>query len=977
MKKKIVLLPLLTLLFVCLFAVGVSAAGFTSDYTTVVTKFYAEDNTTELLPTWDNLSDRSATAVIKKENGTDIRIPLYYIYYQKGTTFYDDVRSETSTSAGFKYDWISAQLGETISHTNLVALDIPEGITSVNTINNCKSLTEVNFPLTATGFPKSENHPTLKKVYAKQQQNADGTISGITTISNYAFKNAKALEYFKLELDYTTSIGDNSFLNTAVKELRLEGPMTKMGGMPFAGCTSLTTVYINNTSDTIVSGSQIFSGASNLTNATLNGIGLTDYTFQTTNALTNGGLTVVATNVGAMGQMVFKNSTNVTSVTITGATSIGNSFFLNCTNLKTVDISGPITSVGSSIFSGSSNVESIKIVNTLDTPVACSNNMCDGFKKLTYVEMHGISVSGYAFRQAGDPTTGMVVKCTNAGLIGEGAFYKANATEIYVSGPLTSIVNSTYRECPLLKKLTVINTGDTVVTGGNGESNPVLETLHLEGKMKISGSPAFQNNTALKHVYVGTGVEELVDYCFYKCYALETMYLADTVSKINDRAIDMDAAGKQTSTSFMFVDENGNMDNTLPTSLTYIGGHFLKHFTIANTELIFPEGFTSHTSNQAYDFEGMYYPEGFRLVYLGKMTALNLQLFSKHNASKDITVYLTQNSASDIKNHRVEAIFDGSTIKHGAYAGKNENGTLEIIVDNSLQNNINPTDYMKFYFCQTDEICFVTRVNIVWDTNTSSSWGNFVSTPVTYAQLETAYKTYNDANEIDKVLPAKHIHDASKDVTSEATCTLPAGSFTFCYCGSIITQEIVEESVALGHIKGEITIYYPVVNGAPNYFANAHHSYICGRAGCEIDEEIKDTALFTEKGYSKEEGGNSFTYGISLNKAAEKAYIENGNAISYGFIIGSINGSNGNVINADGTSNLEAYILTDFAKSEYDRFSIYNVKMFGLSDIQKSQDIYCCAYVIDNSNVYYAGETVTTTASTISYDKINPSKDDE
>ena len=973
MKKKLVLLALLTILFVCLFVVGVSAASFTSDYTTEVTKFYAEDGTTELLPTWDNLSDRSATAVIKKADETAIRIPLYYIYQQSGSTFYDKEIDESAGGAGFKYGFISEVLGETIPHTCLVAFDIPEGISSVNSINNCKSLEEVTFPLTAKGFPKSESHPTLKKVYAKQQRNADGTISGITTISDYAFKNVKTLEYFKLELDYTTSIGENAFLNAAIKELRLEGPMTKMGSMPFAGCASLITVYINNTSGIIISGSQIFSSATNLTNVTLNGIGLTEYTFQNANALTNGGLTVVATNVGAMGQMVFKNSTNVTSVTITGATSIGNSCFLNCTNLKTVDISGPITSVGSSIFSGSSNVERVKITNTLDTPATCGNNMCDGLKKLTYVEMHGINVSGYAFRQAGDQTNGMVVKCTNAGLIGEGAFYKSYATEIYVSGPFTSIGNSTYRECPLLKELTVINTGDTVVTGGNGESNPMLERLHLEGKMKISGSPAFQNNTALKHVYVGTGVEELVAYCFYKCYALETMYLADTVAVINDRAIDMDASGKQTSASFMFVDENGNMDNTLPTSLTYIGGHFLKHFTIANTELIFPESFTSHTSEQAYDFEGTIYPEGFRLVYLGKMTSLNLKMFSKHNYPKDITIYLTQNSSSDIKNHRVTADFDGSTIKHGTYAGQNENGTLEIVIDAGLQNNINPTGYVKFYFCKTDEICFATRVNILWGTNTSSSWGNFISTPVTYAQLEAAYKTYNDANEIDKVLPAKHIHDASKDKTTEATCTLPAGSYTFCFCGSVITEDIVEGSVALGHIEGVITIYYPVVNGVPNYFANAHHSYVCGRAGCIIDEEKEGTALFTEKGYSKEEyeGGSAFTYGISLNKAAEKEYVENGNTISYGFIIGSpLDNATGEIMNADGTTNLGKYILTDFAESEYKNFSIYNVRMFGLSDAQKAQEIYCCAYVIDAEKVYYVGENITAAAKTVSFEQI-------
>jgi hypothetical protein len=180
--------------------------------------------------------------------------------------------------------------------------------------------------------------------------------------------------------------------------------------------------------------------------------------------------------------------------------------------------------------------------------------------------------------------------------------------------------------------------------------------------------------------------------------------------------------------------------------------------------------------------------------------------------------------------------------------------------------------------------------------------------------------------------------------------------------------------VALGHNKegAAITIYYPELNGAPNYFANSYHAYVCQRCEADVDEEQDETALFTEKGYSKEVGGNIFTYGISLNKAAEKAYVDNGNVISYGFIIGVVNNTDGNIMNADGTSNLDKYILTDFAKSEYTAFSIYNVKMLDLSEEQKTWDVYCCAYVIDGDSVYYAGETVTTKAVTVSYAAIPP-----
>ena len=355
--KKALLVTLLATMFICVFALCVSATGFESSFTNEVTKYYAEDGKTELMPDWADLSDKNATAVLKKTDETYIRIPLYYIYQTNGST---ELRHEIRTSkgsTGFRYDWISEQLGEEFTHDNLVALDIPEGIVKTSGLNNYKALKEVVFPLTATSFPKSENHPTLEKVFAKQKKEADGTITGITSVSDYAFKNVKTLNYFKLELDYATYVGANAFFSCAVKELRFEGPFTRMGGSPFGNCKQLETVYINNTSGNIYVCDQGFKGSSALKSVTTNGISFNNYTFENVNALTNGGLVLVATNTGDVGYMAFKNATNFSSITLTGVTSIGASAFLNCTNLKTIDISGPITSIGNSIFSGSKNIE--------------------------------------------------------------------------------------------------------------------------------------------------------------------------------------------------------------------------------------------------------------------------------------------------------------------------------------------------------------------------------------------------------------------------------------------------------------------------------------------------------------------------------------------------------------------------------------------------------------------------------------------
>ena len=940
MKKKLFLITLVAALFVCLFAISVSAADmFDSEYTDTVTKFYADDGTTEVKPDWADLTDTNATAVIKKADGTAIRIPAYYIV-KTGTTFYTNGNS-------MDFAWITEELGEEITVSNLVALNIPSDFTSINGAfngTNLPSLEELVIPTSITSLGQSmfRNNNVLRKVFVKQTRDAEGNVQGVTTLPGWFADitdgSTSALEEFNFELDYLTSIGSNAFMNSAIKSFRIEAPITSFGGTVFCGCKSLETVYINNTGDRLTIGSKTFASCTNIKSVTLNAFSLSDYLFEGANGAA-GTLEFVATNVGKTGTMPFKNATN----------------------LKSAIISGPIESIGNSLFLGCTYLETVKITNTLDTPATCGGNMCDGLKNLKSVELHGISIGDYAFRNIDG--TDMVVKFTNVGLIGTQAFYKAgNITELYISGPFTSVGGSTYRECPKLTKLTVINTGDTLVSAGNGESNPLLEELHLEGKFDI-GYPAFQNNVSLKTLYLGTGVNEIGAQAFFQCYALETAYLADTITSIGDKAFDMNSTGKQTSTSFMFVDENGKMDNTLPTSLKSTGGHFLKCFTFANTQLIYPTGYTS-AENSAYDLENAVYPEGFSIVYLGKMTTIDHHILYPHNGSKNITIYLVSNTASDLSGERINVnIAEDGSMSHGSYAGSTT-GTLEIVIDDSLQNNIKPTEYVKFYFCGSDEVVFVTRVNIPWGESMTQAWGNFVSTPVSYAQLQTAYNVYNEANETSIAVPEKHpIVDNGNYYAP--TCTEEGGVKYLCVCGTVVKIEKAEE--ALGHLAGDdAIIYYPLVNGAPNYFANAIISCQCEREGCgeSVEEEKKDSALFVgDRGYSYEEDGTSILYRLHVNVDNIKVYSD---AFRYGIIVSGAP-STAPITLVDGAITYGAQTLVFEMQSANYAFDYIQAKVTNIGEAELN----CQAYAIDNNVVTYIGHNnVNTLAEIVTYDAI-------
>ena len=370
----------------------------------------------------------------------------------------------------------------------------------------------------------------------------------------------------------------------------------------------------------------------------------------------------------------------------------------------------------------------------------------------------------------------------------------------------------------------------------------------------------------------------------------------------------------------------------MPSNLTVVGNTEFQDCKHLNNFIVFPQGVTSMSDCGQGSFCG---------IGIDRTTPVTLVFLG------DVTDIIIRQNNSNSKNI------------HFVFANPNDKDmtSLDFIV--GAANNVSQTNSYA-YFCAS---------NSVYDLSTFIAPN---STKYTIQEGEFT-KTVNTAG------TQPHFRSPRLDATLPATCELPAGTFTFCFCGDVMSKDVVEGSVALGHIKGDdLLIHYPVSGDIIDFFQDAIHSFTCQREECgkAVNETKKGTALFTEKGYSKEEyvGGNAFTYGIKLDKDAEKAYVDNGNTISYGFIIGAETreGTNGNIINANGTTNLQKYVLTDFAESSYKNFSIYNVRMFGLANDQLTKKVYCCAYVINNGEVYYVGESVTKTAVEISYDAIKP-----
>lgn len=480
MKKKILLLTVAIALFVCLFAISVSAADFESAYTGDVTT-YGEG------PDWANLEDTASTAVIKKANGEYVRIPAYYIFKANGSSRFE------ANGSNFDFAWISGQVGEELALANLVAIEVPQGTSSFSgqiTDAIFSSLEELVIPTTISSLPQKllRDNTVIKKVFIKQTRDADGNVQGTTSLPSYfadmnTSGKVSSLEYFKFELDYATSIGSGAFSKSAIKEIVLEGPITSIGNA-FSGCQSLKTVKINNTGDIITIAGQAFKDSIAITSVTLNGISLSSYLFENVKGA-EGQLTIVATNVGKIGDGAFKNALNIVKV----------------------EISGPITSVGGSIFGGCHNLADATIISTSATPATGGSDAFNGIKGIKNVTLSGIQIGSKMFHKV---TTLEKVNLTNYTTIGTYAFSESNIASFTVPAGVTFIGEKAFQNCKSLTNVTF-------------EGNTVQFTEIAQA--------TFENCTVLTDIVIPEGVTTLGN-CAFKGSGLTSVSFPTTLTTL-------------------------------------------------------------------------------------------------------------------------------------------------------------------------------------------------------------------------------------------------------------------------------------------------------------------------------------------------------------------------------------------------------------------------------------------------------------
>ena len=202
---------------------------------------------------------------------------------------------------------------------------------------------------------------------------------------------------------------------------------------------------------------------------------------------------------------------------------------------------------------------------------------------------------------------------------------------------------------------------------------------------------------------------------------------------------------------------------------------------------------------------------------------------------------------------------------------------------------------------------------------------------------------------------AKHIKELS--TTTEATCTLPAITADFCFCGQPIPNTETAVGDALGHNH---TIYLGMVY--ESYMAEGCKEYKCDRCG-NVNADEKVPKLFACLGYSAQTFGNSggIAIGYTVNSTAIAEYIrDSGTILTYGVFAVSKDKLGENEVFADNGVAASGVISAEISNK---KFVAFELTIVGFIDEYKDAKLAMGTYVAvtkDNSTKYsYLQDTST------------------
>ena len=302
-----------------------------------------------------------------------------------------------------------------------------------------------------------------------------------------------------------------------------------------------------------------------------------------------GGNVVIPEGVTAIGNGVFANRTDLTSVSIPDSvTTIGDGAFHSCTSLTTVVIPEGITYIGHNAF--------------MDTP------WLEGLGEFAIVQSILLKYQG----QGGDVTIPDGVTS-----IGPGAFLDCTKlTGVTIPDSVTSIEWNAFGGCT---GLTAVTIPDSVTSMGNYAFSQCtnLADITLSNNLTSIQNCAFWFCSSLTNVTIPSRVTSIDQFAFGDCTALTTVTIPDSVTSIEQDA---------------FHDCASLTSVTVPDSVTSIGGSAFWGCT-ALTDVTLSNQLTSIRYSTFYDCTSLT-----NVTIPSSVTSIGTNAFEGCTSLRDVTI---------------------------------------------------------------------------------------------------------------------------------------------------------------------------------------------------------------------------------------------------------------------------------------------------------------------------------------------------
>lgn len=355
---------------------------------------------------------------------------------------------------------------------------------SVKTIGSyaftlCKSLESIEFPdsLESIGYGAFSAYTYGDRgSYEASSLKSVKFGSGLKSIANDAFYGNRALNTVNFTGVALTSIGYQSFYNTAITELDLSGTDASIGTCAFYNCNSLETVKLSG--------------------------------------------------VKTIGQNAFYNCRKLTSVELSeNLTSIESGAFQSCVALKNIDIPNKVTKLNDNTFANCTSLKNVSIGS------GCTSISSTAFLNANVIEK--ITVAGDNANYSS--VDGALLNKEKTSIV---LYPKSKSGEFAVPDTVTSIANYAFDNSPNITKVTIGENVKSIGTGAFRNCKS-LETVVFEDSdtvQKAIGAYAFNNCPALTEVNFGNAVKSIGDEAFTACKSLESLEFPDSLESIGEGA---------------------------------------------------------------------------------------------------------------------------------------------------------------------------------------------------------------------------------------------------------------------------------------------------------------------------------------------------------------------------------------------------------------------------------------------------------